>query len=124
MKLNQKGFTLIELMAVMVIMGVMFGVGAKKYSQTIELATSAAAQDSVVKLNTMENVSWLITLLNHAYKEDENVLESEIYDPSLGSRYIWQSRNANGGTLLFDGGPIQLIRTPSTLSAAGRWSFT
>ncbi len=119
-----KRFTLIELMAVMVIMGVMFGVFSKKYSQTIVLATNAAAIDSVVKLNTMETVSWLVTLLNHEYNEDSNVLENEVYDPALGPRYIWQSRSQTGGTLLFDGSPIQLIRQPSTLSAAGRWSFT
>lgn len=122
--MNNKGFTLIELMAVMVIMGVMFGVFSKKYSQTIVLATTAAAVDSVVKLNTMETVSWLVTLLNHEYKEDSNVLANEVYDPALGSRYIWQNRSSTGGTLLFDGSPINLKRTPSTLSAAGRWSFT
>lgn len=120
--MNNKGFTLIELMAVMVIMGVMFSVGLKKYNETIALATTAAQTDSIVKLNTMENLSWLITLMNHEYKEDDSVLESEIYDPELGPRYIWKSRDAHGGILLFDGSPMYLTRTPSTLSSAGRWS--
>ncbi len=121
---NQKGFTLIELMAVMVIMGVMFGVFSKKYQQTIAVATTAAKVSSVTKLNTMENISWLVTLLNREYKQDVNVRESEVYDTTLGPRYIWQSVNANGGILMFDGSPFQLFRTPSTLASAGRWSFT
>lgn len=122
---NNKGFTLIELMAVMVIMAVMFSVFSKKYSQTILIATDAARIDSVVKLNTMENISWLVTLLNREYKEgDSSVIASEIYDTSLGSHYTWQNQTPTGGTLLFDGSPINLTRKPSTRSAAGRWSFS
>ncbi len=122
---NNKGFTLIEIMAVLVIMSVMFGVFSKKYSQTIMLATDAAKIDSVVKLNTMENISWLVTLLNREYKEGDNsVIASEVYDTSLGAHYTWQNRSATGGTLLFDGSPFQLIRIPSTRSSSGRWSFS
>jgi prepilin-type N-terminal cleavage/methylation domain-containing protein len=56
---NHKGFTLLELMSVLVILGVMTSVGVKKYDILSETADLTAIQAGVRELNTQEALVWI-----------------------------------------------------------------
>ena len=55
---NQKGFTLIELISVMVIMGVMSSVKKKKIDFITDTASSKALAIAVKELNVRESLVW------------------------------------------------------------------
>ena len=55
---KSKGFTLIELIAVMVILGVMASVAVKKFHLISDTAGDRALQEVIKELNVRETVSW------------------------------------------------------------------
>ena len=56
--LNQRGFTLIELISVMVIMGVVASVGVKKLDLISDTAAKRALLEGVKELNARETLVW------------------------------------------------------------------
>ena len=55
---NQKGFTLIELISVMIIMGVMSSVAVKKVDFITDTASTRALATTVKELNVRESLVW------------------------------------------------------------------
>ena len=63
---NRKGFTLLELMAVLVIMGVMASAGVKKYDRLSDTADITALKAGIRELNMQETLVWIqMKLFNH-----------------------------------------------------------
>ena len=119
--LNQKGFTLIELIAVMVIMGVMASVGVKKLDLVSGTATSRALQEGVKELNIRESLTWTNIKLSPAGWVNDGELFTAV-DTDLGADFVWSAApNASGGTLTFRSESIVLTRTASTNSTIGSW---
>jgi prepilin-type N-terminal cleavage/methylation domain-containing protein len=118
---NQKGFTLIELISVMVIMGVMSSVTIKKVYFVVDTASTQALAVAVKELNIRESLIWSnMKISNDGYTTDEAVFAA--LDKNLGSRFKWDpGPNISGGTLHFESHSIVLNRTPSTNPAAGKW---
>ena len=56
--INQKGFTLIELISVMIIMGVMGSVAVKKVEFISDTASTKALVIAVKELNIRESLFW------------------------------------------------------------------
>ena len=56
-KLTQEGFTLIELMSVLIIMGVMASAGVKKFDILTDSADLTAIKAGIRELNTQESRS-------------------------------------------------------------------
>ena len=100
-RLNHKGFTLIELMGIMVIMGVMASVGVKKLDLLSDSATNRALLEGVKELNIRESLNWTNVKLSTAGWIDDAQLFSAV-DTDLGYDYKWTAGpNALGGTLSF-----------------------
>jgi len=118
---NQNGFTLIELISVMVIMGVMSSVAVKKIDVVIDTASTRALATAVKELNVRESLVWSnMKISNDGYTTDEDVFAA--LDNNLGAKLKWNPGPAiGGGTLHFESQSIVLNRTPSTTSAAGKW---
>jgi prepilin-type N-terminal cleavage/methylation domain-containing protein len=55
---NQKGFTLVELLSVMIIMGVMGSVAVKKVDFITDTAGAQALELAVKELNIRESLTW------------------------------------------------------------------
>jgi prepilin-type N-terminal cleavage/methylation domain-containing protein len=118
---NQKGFTLIELIIVMIIMGVMSSVAVRKVDFITDTASTRALDAEVKELNVRESLVWSnMKISNDGYTTDEDVFAA--LDKNLGAKLKWNpGPTIDGGTLHCESQSIVLNRTPSTTSAAGKW---
>ena len=120
--LNQKGFTLIELISVMIIMGVVASVSIQKFDIVSDTANERALYTGIKELNIRESLVWSnIKISNEGYSTDK-----ELYGPvitNLGSIYKWNPDPPllTGGTLSFRSASKTLNRQESTESSAGKW---
>jgi len=120
--LNQKGFTLIELISVMIIMGVVASVSIQKFDIVSETASEQALQLAVKELNIRESLTWSqMKISADGYTTDEELYE--LVDKNLDGKYLWTSgpNRTAGGTLQFQSKSLTLSRQESTPIGAGRW---
>jgi prepilin-type N-terminal cleavage/methylation domain-containing protein len=124
--LNQKGFTLIELISVMIIMGVVASVSIQKFDIVSDTASERALYTGIKELNIRESLIWSnIKISSEGYSTDVELVE--LYGPEitdLGSIYKWdpgQPGRLTGGTLSFKSASKTLSRQESTQSSAGKW---
>ena len=118
---NQKGFTLIELVSVMIIMSVVASVTIKKFDLVSDNAEFQAVEAAIGELNARESLIWTnIKLSNAGYTNDANLFL--IIDTVLGQGFDWDGApDATGGTLQFRSQSRILTRDASTSIVAGRW---
>ena len=123
--LNQKGFTLIELISVMIIMGVVASVSIKKFDMVSDTAGERALNLGIKELNIRESLTWSnIKISSDGYTNDADLWFLLEPDLILGGKYQWNPgpHISDGGTLHFDSNSIALDRQPSTTTSAGKWS--
>ena len=118
---NQKGFTLIELISVIVIMGVMVSVAIQKYDFLSDNACMTVLKSGIRELNTRESVTWSkIKLSDTGYSNDADIYNA--VDKNIGSEFSWDpSPDTDGGTLHYRSQSIDLTRVPSTQISPGTW---
>ena len=120
--LNQKGFTLIELVSVMIIMGVVASVSIQKFDIVSNTANERALITGIKELNVRESLVWSnMKISEDGYTKDEDLWS--LMQTDLDG-YHWgtgQPTRVGGGTLSFKTASKLLSRQPSTLSAAGNW---
>lgn len=123
---NRQGFTLIEIMAVLVIMGVMASVAVSKINDISGTAELRALDTGIAELNAREMLYWTNAKFSPSgWNSDDDVLNYVDYNTNVGPEYSWTvAPNANGGTLSFESRSIALTRTISTNTAAARWAPT
>jgi prepilin-type N-terminal cleavage/methylation domain-containing protein len=122
--LNQKGFTLIELISVMIIMGVVASVSIQKFDIVSDTAGEKALHLGVKELNVRESLRWSnIKISADGYTNDDELWPLVEADLVLGGKYRWDPGpdKDDGGTLHFESNSIALNRQPSTAISAGRW---
>jgi prepilin-type N-terminal cleavage/methylation domain-containing protein len=119
--LNHHGFTLLELLSVMVIMGVLASVTIHRFDLISDTAGSRAIASAISELNVREALTWTnLKLSSSGWARDEDVFV--LVDTDLGSDYHWQTPpTSSGGTLEFRYNSIDLVRNPSTNVSAGVW---
>jgi len=119
---SSKGFTLIELIAVMAILSILTAFTVKKVNAIYSTAEENALTQGLAELNAREKMTWTNMILSdHGYQNDELVW-NEI-DLILGEQYSWNNPpEKNGGTLSFGSQSIALKRTASQKDNAGSWS--
>jgi prepilin-type N-terminal cleavage/methylation domain-containing protein len=118
---DQKGFTLIELISVMIIMSVMASVAVRKLDLVTSAATDQVLQEAVKELNIRESLTWTnIKLSSTGWTNDGDIFSA--MDTNLGADFVWTAGPAvSGGTLRFRTTAIALNRTSSTTSSMGCW---
>jgi len=119
---NRKGFTLIELMSVLVILGVIFSVAVKKFGLISDTASITAIKAGVRELNTQESLVWIdMKLSGTGWTSDVDVFNA--VENNLGQGYSWNPGPAiGGGTLHYKSQSVALVRTQSTLRNVGSWN--
>ena len=121
--LNQKGFTLIELISVMIIMGVVASVSIQKFDVVSDTAGVKALHLGIKELNVRESLTWSnIKISGDGYSSDAELFP--LVDTNLGDAYRWDPGPdiLAGGTLHFKGNSIALNRQQSTETTAGKWT--
>ena len=121
---KESGFTLIELMAMLVILGVVLSVAVKKYTNISTHAEKRAILAGITELNVRETLFWANHLIaNGGYTGDDPVWT--MMDTDLGSGYQWTIGPTKlGGELSFGNQTEILTRTASNQLSAGKWSGT
>ena len=119
---NRKGFTLLELMSVLVIMGVMASVGVKKYDILSDTAGITAIKAGVKELNTQESLIWIeMKLSGTGWTSDVDVYNA--VEKNLGHGYRWDpGPNIGGGTLHYNSQSVALVRNESKKNNVGSWN--
>jgi prepilin-type N-terminal cleavage/methylation domain-containing protein len=123
--LNQKGFTLIELISVMIIMGVVASVSIQKFDMVSDTAGQRALHLGIKELNIRESLTWSNMKISvDGYSNDADLWSAILPDLDLGGKYDWNPgpHISAGGTLHFQSLSITLNRQPSTTSSAGKWA--
>jgi type II secretory pathway pseudopilin PulG len=118
---NQKGFTLIELISIMIILGALGSVAVRKYDNLTNTATQRVLAAAVKELNVRESLIWTnMKISSDGYTNDTDVYT--VLNTDLGSRVNWNpGPTIDGGTFHIDSQSIVLNRIHSTNSAAGKW---
>ena len=121
--LNQNGFTLIEIISVMIIMGVLASVSIQRFDLLSDTASQRVLHAAVKELNIRESLIWTNTKISlEGYPGDESIFVA--VDTYLGRGFEWDPEppdRLSGGTLTFKSASKTLSRRESTLSSAGRW---
>jgi prepilin-type N-terminal cleavage/methylation domain-containing protein len=118
---NRSGFTLIEIMAVLLILGVLASIAQSKLVDLGDSTENRAIEIGIMELNVKEKLTWTDFKLSSSGWTNDNAVFATM-DMNLGEGYSWIAGPVNsGGTLQFKSKSVVLIRTSSTDLSAGQW---
>jgi prepilin-type N-terminal cleavage/methylation domain-containing protein len=119
---NQKGFTLLEVLAVVVILGVLVSTAIHRYERLSDAAEKQSLAIGIRELNIRETLTWAQLKFSMAgWSGDDGVFYS--VEKDLGQFYFWDppSPAPEGGLLRFKSNAASLSRIRSTLAAPAVW---
>ena len=118
---NRSGFTLIEIMIVLVILGVLASFVQYKLVTLGESAENRAIEVGIMELNVRETLTWTDFKLSSSGWTNDNAVFAAM-DMNLNTSYSWIAGPAHsGGTLQFKSKSVVLTRDLSTNESVGWW---
>lgn len=116
--MNNKGFTLVEIMCVLVILGIILAIGVPTIINLNESAEEVGINMAMIDLNGREMKCWTEIKLGSNWDEDKKVFDSCSYDMP---NYQWITLNPGSGQIKFKETTISLNRKLSTASRPAEW---
>ena len=120
---NQKGFTLVEIITVLIILSVLAAIAVLQYIDLEQNAQQKVFDGATVELNGWEGlVEANLKMSATGYQDDAQLML--VVDYNLGTDYDWQAGHpvTVGGDLTFRGQTVTLNRTPSDASKPASWN--
>jgi prepilin-type N-terminal cleavage/methylation domain-containing protein len=117
--MNNKGFTLVELLAVVLILGILVAFIVPKIISIDKTAEAISAKSAITELNVLELQSWTTQKLNGNQINDETIIVDVV--SSISNSCSFDHYSLTGGKLTCGDSSFDLERIPSTNNSPGKW---